>query len=47
MTNMQSVRKWHLTILKYQYILVVLEQEGSYDDSVGQESCTGEKGIVL
>ena len=47
MTNMQSMRKWHPTIGKYSYILVILVHEGSYDNSVAQGSCTEEKGIVL
>ena len=45
--RMQSMRKWRPTIWKYSKILVVLVREGSYDDSVAQGSCTGEKGIVL
>ena len=45
--RMQSMRKCCPTIRKYSNILVVLFREGSYDDSVAQGSCTGEKGIVL
>ena len=47
MTSMQSMREWRMTIQNYVPVnSSLLVREGSYDDSVGQGSCTGEKGII-